>query len=161
MDETPVSHKLETLRLDTLIRSFKLETNSVNLSRYENLRKLHLHGTRMSELPQHDKLPPNLTKITLERTHLEKDPMETLKKLQNLKMLKLGRMSYTGEKLACSGEPGNFPQLEVLEVKGLYELEMVVVEEGGMPRLKDFHIFRCDPETRIPDGMRKIMRTTM
>ncbi|KAE9464532.1 hypothetical protein C3L33_03641, partial [Rhododendron williamsianum] len=45
-----------------------------------------------------------------------------------------------GEKLVCSGEPGNFPQLEVLVVVGLYNLEMVVVEEGGMPRLRDFMI---------------------
>ncbi|KAE9464535.1 hypothetical protein C3L33_03642, partial [Rhododendron williamsianum] len=104
MDETPVSHKLETLRLYSFRRTS--ETNSVNLSRYENLRKLHLYGITMSELPQHDKLPPNLTKISLWKIRLEKDPMDTLKKLQKLKILKLGYESYMGKELVCSGEPG-------------------------------------------------------
>ncbi|KAI8565525.1 hypothetical protein RHMOL_Rhmol03G0266900 [Rhododendron molle] len=157
MDVTPVSHKLETLRLHSLLEN--LETNSVNLSRHENLRKLRLRCIRMSELPQHDKLPPNLTKITLENIFLEKDPMDTLKKLQKLKILKLGYKSYVGKELVCSGESGNFPQLEVLKVEGLDKLEMVVVEEGGMPRLKDFEIIKCNPETRIPDRMRNIMMT--
>ncbi|XP_058206745.1 toMV resistance protein Tm-2(2)-like [Rhododendron vialii] len=160
MDVTPVSHKLETLRL-TSYSVEEWETNSMNLSRYENLRKLHLEGIMMRKLPQHDKLPPNLTKITLEWICLEKDPMETLKKLQKLKILKLGFFSYMGKKLVCSGESGNFPQLEVLEVEGLDKLKLVVVEEGGMPRLKDFQIIHCYPETRIPDGMRNIMRTTI
>ncbi|KAF7146867.1 hypothetical protein RHSIM_Rhsim03G0242700 [Rhododendron simsii] len=108
MDVTPVSQKLETLRLHYFFEN--LETNSVNLSRYENL----------ASRPQYD-------------------------------------IFLYG--LGCHHVVLNTPQHYVLEVAGLDELEMVVDEEGGMPRLKDFWIIHCRPETRIPDGMRNIMRT--
>ncbi|KAF7112758.1 hypothetical protein RHSIM_RhsimUnG0197000 [Rhododendron simsii] len=123
LNVTPVSQKLETLRLHYFFE--KLETNSVNLSRYENLR------------PKGDR--KETTKI--------KDPHIGLRVIHG-----------EGTSLLWSREPGNFPQLEVLEVAFLEKLEMVVVEEGGMPRLKDFQIINCHPKIRIPDGMRNILR---
>ncbi|KAE9448095.1 hypothetical protein C3L33_19994, partial [Rhododendron williamsianum] len=156
-DAAPLSHKLEELSL--VGNALHLpETTSLNFSRYENLSELLIEGVRLSKLP-HDKLPPNLTKLILIRTHLTTDPTEALKKLQKLKFLILGSRSYSGKELVCSGEPGNFPQLEVLEIVYLPNLERVVVEEGGMPRLRDFYIVDCNPETRIPDGVRNVMRT--
>ncbi|KAG5549416.1 hypothetical protein RHGRI_014682 [Rhododendron griersonianum] len=156
-DAAPVSHKLEELSLFGKVLHLP-ETTSLNFSRYENLSELLIKGVRLSELP-HDKLPPNLAKLILVMTHSTTDPTEALKKLQKLKFLKLGSRSYAGKELVCSGELGNFPQLEVLEIVYLPNLERVVVEEGGMPRLRDFCIVDCNPETRIPDGVRNVMRT--
>ncbi|KAL7239875.1 hypothetical protein ACSBR2_005691 [Camellia fascicularis] len=82
-DPTLVLTKLEKLVLsdirDEILRTW-------NLSRYENLLSLRLKHVRWwkSELPQHDKLPPNLTKLTLLCIFLKEDPMETLKKLPKL-----------------------------------------------------------------------------
>ncbi|KAH7854367.1 hypothetical protein Vadar_012980 [Vaccinium darrowii] len=165
-DGAPVSHKLEDLRLCANISNLsELKSNSLNLSRYENLCNLDLFRIKMIELPQHDKLPPNLTILTLTHTYIEKDPMETLKKLQKLKILKLLFESYEGKDLVCSGEHGDFPELEVLEIDDLPNIEMVVVEEEGMPRLRDFKInpsWQCSkvPETRIPDRLRNIIVMT-
>ncbi|KAE9446133.1 hypothetical protein C3L33_22090, partial [Rhododendron williamsianum] len=154
-DAASVSHKLEELWVRNFIH---LPETTLNFSRYENLSELLINGATLSELP-HDKLPPNLAKLILVMTHLMTDPTEALQKLQKLKFLKLSYESYSGKELVCSGGPGNFPQLEVLEIEYLPNLERVVVEEGGMPRLRDFYIVNCNPETRIPDGVRNVMRT--
>ncbi|GMP59909.1 hypothetical protein CsSME_00022992 [Camellia sinensis var. sinensis] len=155
-DPTLVLAKLEKLVLseirDEIFRTW-------NLSRYENLLSLKLEYIWWNfELPQHNKLPPNLTKLTLRRTCLEKDPMETLKKLPKLKILKLYSNSYVGSKMVCPGAPGcNFPQLEVLKIDILIDLEELIVEEGGMPRLKELGIFGCNPITTVPDRIKNIM----
>ncbi|KAF7143935.1 hypothetical protein RHSIM_Rhsim05G0158800 [Rhododendron simsii] len=156
-EASPISHKLEELSLIGTFRHLP-ETTSLNFSRYENLSELLIEGVRLSELP-HAKLPPNVAKLILIRTHSTTNPTEALKKLQKLKFLKLGYKSYSGKELVCSGEPGNFPQLEVLEIVYLPNLERLVVEEGGMPRLRDFCIVDCNPESQIPDGVRNVMRT--
>ncbi|KAG5549415.1 hypothetical protein RHGRI_014681 [Rhododendron griersonianum] len=147
-DATPVSHKLEEL---SLVGHFlhPPKATSLNFSRYELLSELRIESIKLNEL-SHDKLPPNLTKLTLVRTQLTTDPTEALKKLEKLKFLKLSVHSYLGKELVCSGGPGNFPQLEVLEMECLTNLEMVAVGEGGMPRLRDFRILHCSPETQIP-----------
>lgn len=169
-DGASVSHKLEDLWLCTTPHKLPtLKSNSLNWSRYENLCILHVHGIKMIELPQHDKLPPNLTILTLERTHIKKDPMGTLKKLQKLKILRLWSDSYEGTELVCSGEHGDFPELEVLEIENLLNIEMVVVEEGGLPKLKDFKISNHDlepwsvtpmPEVQVPDRLSNIIVKT-
>ncbi|XP_058213375.1 toMV susceptible protein tm-2-like [Rhododendron vialii] len=153
---TPVSHKLKELSLVGHF-SHPQKATSLNFSQYELLSELHIERVELNEL-SHDKLPPNLTELTLVSTYLTTDPMEALKKLEKLKFLKLCVHSYLGRELVCSGELGNFPQLEVLEIEYLTYLEMVVVEEEGMPRLRDFRILQyCSPETRIPLRVRKVM----
>jgi len=85
------------------------------------------------------KLPSLLAlALALVHTRLTTDPMEAVKKLQNLKCIELLEQSYLGKELVFSREPGNFPQLEAVEILLLLQLKMVVVKEGGMPRLRDF-----------------------
>ena len=68
------------------------------------------------------------------KLYLEEDPMETLKKLSNFKILNLGHNSCTGEKMmVCLGGPNNFPQLQVLQIQQLYHLKELTAEEEGMP----------------------------
>ncbi|KAG5549412.1 hypothetical protein RHGRI_014678 [Rhododendron griersonianum] len=153
-DAAPVSHKLEELSLDGPLP----ETTSLNLVRYDNLFELYILDVELKDL-SHDKLPPNLIKLSLFWTNLTTSPTEALKKLQKLKFLQLLGHSFKGKELVFSGEPGCFPQLEVLEIDWLPNLERVVVEEGGMPRLRDFIIRgRSIPETLLPDRVRNAMR---
>ncbi|KAI8522358.1 hypothetical protein RHMOL_RhmolUnG0000800 [Rhododendron molle] len=155
-DATPVSHKLEEL---SLVGHFLHPQNatSLNFSRYDNLSELHIESVKLNEL-SHDKLPPNLTELTLVRTQLTTDPTEALKKLEKLKFLKLGSDSYLGKELVCSGELVCFPQLEVLEMECLTNLELVEVGVGGMPRLRDFRILHCSPGIlNIPHSVRIVM----
>ncbi|KAA8522954.1 hypothetical protein F0562_009377 [Nyssa sinensis] len=152
----PVSEKLEKLRLMWL--SLGDVHQALNLFGYRNLSKLSLRG-RMNKLPSPDKLPPNLTKLTLEWNYLEDDPMETLKKLPKLKILILGVDSYKGRRMVCSGglADHNFIQLEELEIVGLVSLEELIVEEGGMPRLNKIRIIYVSPSPKmVPERFRSI-----
>ena len=129
----------------------------LNLHRYENLFRLHLYG-HVTELPEYDKLPQNLTKLTLIRTCLEADPMDTLKKLPKLKILHFDDLSYIGEKMmVCSeGGPHNFPQLQVLDIKGLYNLKELLVEEEGMPQLTKLRIENSNLVMRMGNGEKPV-----
>ncbi|CAL5360576.1 unnamed protein product [Camellia sinensis] len=154
---TPVSHGLEKLSLLdpwSLELSLKVTSRTFNLSRYENLSKLSLK-VRV-ECLQHDKFPPNLTMLTLKYTYLKEDPMDTLKKLPKLKILKLCYKSYNGKEMVCFGEHGNFPELEVLRIEDMRNLGLFIVE-GGMPKLKDFSFIDCNPKTRIPNRIKSIL----
>ncbi|PSR83383.1 Disease resistance RPP8-like protein [Actinidia chinensis var. chinensis] len=133
----------------------KLELSPLNLLRCENLHKLSL-GVYMKNFPDLDDLFPNLAKLSLKFTELVQNPLETLKKLPKLKILKLGKQSYKARQIICSGGPDNFPQLEVLKIHDLILLEELIVEEGAMPRLKKLSIFECDRLTGIPERFRNI-----
>ncbi|KAL5555329.1 hypothetical protein UlMin_037565 [Ulmus minor] len=83
-------------------------------------------------------LPPNLTKLVLERSELKQDPMKVLEKLQKLKFLRLGALSYKGDKLVCSAE--GFPSLETLQLNGLFQVEEWRMERSAMKSLKRLDI---------------------
>ncbi|XP_057466618.1 toMV resistance protein Tm-2(2)-like [Actinidia eriantha] len=164
-----ITRFVEVLRLKNLtsLRKLWITSQSVNrsrplsalnLPRCENLHKLYL-GVSMKNLPDLDKLP-NLTKLVLEFSESVESPLERLKKLPKLKILKLGEKSYNGRQIICSGGPDNFPQLETLEIHDLIWLQELIVEEGAMPRLKKLGIFGCGRLTGIPDRFRNITTTT-
>ncbi|XP_057466997.1 toMV susceptible protein tm-2-like [Actinidia eriantha] len=150
---------LRKLAIRTSMAPLSKTFSTLNLSRCENLHKLSL-GVYMDKLPDHDKLPQSLTKLTLKCTKLVESPLEALKKLPKLKILVLRELSYQGRQIICSGEPDNFPQFETLEIHDLPRLEELIAEEGSMPRLKKLSIVRCSRLTVIPDRFRNITSTT-
>ncbi|KAI7988703.1 Disease resistance protein RPP8 [Camellia lanceoleosa] len=164
LDAITASHKLDTLRLLSALEvgeSHSFNIQDLNLFRFENLSRLHLRGA-LPELQQHVSLfPPNLTKLTLKFTFLKENPMETLKKLPKLKILKLDSNSYIGQKMVCSGRRGiddNFPQLQVLEVFNLPFLVELILEKEVMPQLKKLRIsnFRFEGVIKLPKRIRDI-----
>ncbi|XP_057467388.1 toMV susceptible protein tm-2-like [Actinidia eriantha] len=159
LDSIIVPHKLEILRLEyvTFQNFDPYHIIDFNLHCYENLFRLHLKG-RMTELPEYDKLPQNLTKLTLVGTWLEADPMDTLKKLPKLKILKFCVLSYIGKKMmVCSGGgPNNFPQLQVLDITELYNLKELLVEDEGMPQLTKLRMENRNLVMRIPSRIHDI-----
>ena len=113
---------------------------SCGLQKLTQLRKLHLRGTRFTN--SYEFYPSNLVELKLEICELEQDPMLTLDKLPNLRVLKLMVESYIGNKMTCSS--GGFSQLEFLKLGGLPALEeLLKVEEGAMPTLKTLQIAGC------------------
>ncbi|CAA2990449.1 Apoptotic ATPase [Olea europaea subsp. europaea] len=71
----PISAKLESLRLRLSFFGHD-ETVRLDLSRYQNLVRLHIDYP-MKKLPNADEFPPNLIKLTIDHTFLEEDPMES------------------------------------------------------------------------------------
>ncbi|XP_027069330.1 toMV resistance protein Tm-2(2)-like [Coffea arabica] len=133
----PILTKLENLRLTGSYPP----TGKLNLYRYESLIKLHL-GIVIEKLPDVKEFPRNLTKLSLRFTELEEDPFYTLKKLPRLEILKLGHRSYVSKELVCSGAD-SFPQLRVLKLRQLYDLENLLAEDGAMQELKTITIRDC------------------
>ncbi|PIN03813.1 hypothetical protein CDL12_23657 [Handroanthus impetiginosus] len=107
----------------------------------------------MQQLPE---LPPSLIKLTLKYTNLIEDPMNILKNLPKLKILNLYYDSYLGSKLDCSGAD-SFPQLEILQLRFLEELEELIEgEEMGMPKLKQLFIRGCPELVQIPERLQQL-----
>ncbi|XP_021830478.1 disease resistance protein RPP8-like [Prunus avium] len=141
-------HCLESLSLDFLFCNSTLPT-AISLSHLEHLHKLHLKG-KIKKLPDPHQFPPNLIKLSLFHSDLEEDSIVKLGRLPNLKMLLLGYDSYKWRKLVCSSSEG-FPQLHILHLQNLDELEELIVEEEAMMKLKNLKIDRCPSLWRIPE----------
>ncbi|KDP43878.1 hypothetical protein JCGZ_20888 [Jatropha curcas] len=98
--------------------------------------------------------PQSLTEVTLSASGLIEDPMQTLEKLPNLRILRLFSKSFSGKKMLC--KDGGFPKLEVLKLWELELLEEWNMEKGAMPSLKHLEIRHCINLKMLPDALRCI-----
>ncbi|XP_059289011.1 toMV resistance protein Tm-2(GCR236)-like [Lycium ferocissimum] len=151
-----IFEKLENLRLsnDT---THDISSEIFTLSGCPNLLKVHLDVFfSPSMLPSFEHFPPNLIKLTLLKNRLTEDPLQTLNKLPKLKILKLDFDCYIGKTMDCDGD---FCQLEVLRIRGLDNLEELMMDGVGMPRLRKVMIDRCEQLKSIPESLQNL-RTT-
>ncbi|KHN36075.1 Disease resistance RPP8-like protein 3 [Glycine soja] len=125
----------------------------MQLSQCTHLQKLSLNG-KIKKLPDPHEFPPNLLKLTLHNSHLQKESIAKLERLPNLKVLILGKGAYNWPELNFNGE--GFPQLHILRLVLLKELEEWTVEENAMPRLENMVIDRCEKLKKIPEGLKAI-----
>ncbi|XP_057802248.1 disease resistance protein RPP8-like [Salvia miltiorrhiza] len=133
--------KMQNLVILHLIWPYAYATDiALVVPQLANLTKLKLKG-KMSKCPSASMFPPNLSHLTLTSSELNDDPMAELGKLPKLLFLKIQYKAYRGETMLvlCDG----FPSLEALAFRELYELKSVIIEEGGMPKLKHLRIRRC------------------
>ncbi|KAL9328791.1 hypothetical protein ACSQ67_003794 [Phaseolus vulgaris] len=125
----------------------------MHLSQCTHLQKLSLNG-KIKKLPQPHEFPPNLLKLTLHNSHLQKESIAKLQRLPNLKMLVLGKGAYDWPELTFNSE--GFSQLHILRFVLLKELEDWTVEQSAMPRLEYMVIDRCEKLKKIPEGLKAI-----
>ncbi|KAI3957596.1 hypothetical protein MKW92_027760 [Papaver armeniacum] len=124
-----------------------------SLSRCHNLHRLELEG-RLDGGLNLQKYPPNLSKLTLSYNKLEKDPMETLQHLPNLKLLELSYEAFDGEEMVCCTK--GFPQLQVLRIYSIVHLKKWTIDQGGMPCLKELDLGYLPELSMLPEGLRFI-----
>eukprot|EP00257_Ricinus_communis_P013340 XP_015570756.1 probable disease resistance protein RF9 [Ricinus communis] len=144
-----LKENLESLRLRS-INEFN-EPSDLDLGtmkQHKKLSELHLFG-RLVTFDMHE-LPPNLTMLTLSVSQLEQDPMPILGKLPRLSILRLFANSYLGKQM--SSPRNGFPELRVLKLWMLEELEEWTVEEGSMRELQKLEI-RCCTNLKLPGGL--------
>ncbi|MBA0673694.1 hypothetical protein Goklo_007485, partial [Gossypium klotzschianum] len=110
-------------------------------------------GAKISKLPDYRYFSSHLAYIRLYYCLLEEDPMPTLKKLPNLRILEFER-SFVGKEMFCSA-PG-FPKLESVILVELHKLEEWKVDEGAMPSLQRLVIRSCPRLKMLPEGLRFI-----
>ncbi|XP_061345665.1 putative disease resistance protein At1g50180 [Gastrolobium bilobum] len=125
----------------------------MQLSQCTHLQKLYLNG-KIKKLPDPHEFPPNLLKLTLHNSHLQKESIAKLERLPNLKMLILGKGAYNWPELTFTA--GGFSQLHILRLILLKELEEWTVEERAMPRIEHMVIDRCEKLKRIPEGLKAV-----
>ncbi|XAR61532.1 hypothetical protein NMG60_11015984, partial [Bertholletia excelsa] len=118
-----------------------------SLSRLVKLSHLKLLG-QLQKLPEKREFPPGLKVLTLSVSGLSDDPMPTLGQLQSLTVLRLLANSYRGKRMVCPIR--GFPQLRVLKLWMLKELEEWEVKEGAMQNLKELNIRCCDKLSKLP-----------
>ncbi|XP_058114364.1 probable disease resistance protein At1g58602 [Magnolia sinica] len=122
------------------------------LSHLLRLSKLRLQ-VKLEKLPESTEFPTNLSKLILSDSCLEQDPLATLEKLKNLRILRLYG-SFEGVEMACSAQ--GFPRLESLHLQFLPQLEEWRVEEGAMPSLLHLKIKNCRRLNQLPGGLQHL-----
>ncbi|QCE08216.1 disease resistance protein RPM1 [Vigna unguiculata] len=125
----------------------------MQLSQCTHLQKLSLNG-KIKKLPDPHEFPPNLLKLTLHNSHLQKESIAKLERLPKLKMLVLGERAYNWPELTFNSE--GFSQLLILRLVLLKELEDWTVEQSSIPRLEYMVIDRCEKLKTIPEGLKAI-----
>ncbi|KAL3507513.1 hypothetical protein ACH5RR_032895 [Cinchona calisaya] len=107
---------------------------------------------QLREFPSYDQpFLQTLVLLSLRCNNMEEDPMETLGKLPQLRILTLSSNAYIGEDLIC--HEFGFPQLRSLQLFGLPNLVHWRVEKGSMPNLSHLEILYCKYLAMIPHGL--------
>ncbi|KAL3506607.1 hypothetical protein ACH5RR_031989 [Cinchona calisaya] len=117
------------------------------------LNKLYISGC-IDKLPNFCYFSPSLTKLSLENSHLEEDPMSILERLPNISSLTFLNSSFVGEKMVCSAS--GFPQLKYLKLWSLVNLERLQISQGAMPNLCRLVIAYCERLETLPNGLQSI-----
>ncbi|KAL6013025.1 hypothetical protein ACLOJK_003515 [Asimina triloba] len=118
---------------------------------FTNHLRLHtivLYGP-LETLPE---FPPNLTCLVISTEGLDQDPIPTLEKLRNLRVLEIDDCSC-GKEMTSSAQ--GFPQLRQLILHGT-GIEEWIVERGAMPALECLEIFNCKKLKMLPEGLRDL-----
>ena len=141
-------NQLRSLRLKSIDKSnqpWDLELKP--LVGHVNLSCIYLLG-RLRNPSVISEFPNGLIDLTLSGSGLAEDPMQSLDKLPNLRSLKLYAKSYLGKNMFCSF--GGFPQLRVLKLWKLEQLEKWNVEKGALQALLDLEIRLCQSLKELP-----------
>nr|GMD21240.1 putative late blight resistance protein homolog R1B-14 [Ipomoea batatas] len=154
-----------------------METRKGGISLFDNLKQLsHLQNlkllnsaipgqaaSRLQSIPQHDKFPQKLRKLTLSNTSLEWENMYVLGKLEELEVLKLEEYAFRGEfweidenfvfkalrflrigrtdLVEWVAYPSSFPVLETLAIRHCTRLEALPPKLDSMYNLKLLELY--------------------
>jgi disease resistance protein RPM1 len=129
------------------------EVHDLDLISSPKLQKLELY-VRLQKLPVWIPELQNLVVLSLVRSNLTKDPMESLKCLQHLLFLTLENQAYEG--LYLHVEAGGFQKLKELHVIELTELQDIVIDKGALPSLKKLSLSFLLSLKNIPNGIKHL-----
>ncbi|PON88933.1 NB-ARC domain, LRR domain containing protein [Trema orientale] len=132
--------QLQTLRLRSTAKTNEAQKLLLRLSDLKNLSSIELFGMPLDPALVHQ-LPKKLTELTLSASGLLEDPMLELGKLSNLKILCFYSDSYKGKQMCCPEE--SFPQLRVLKLWKLKELEELKVRKKALQNLRELETRTC------------------
>ena len=158
ISELKALRSLKLRSIDEFDRPATLELGS--LIRHHELLELYLVGPLTSSIKS--LCSPNLRVLTLSASKLGEDPMPILGKLRHLNCLRLFRNSHIGKEMICLAE--EFPQLRVLKLRMLENLEEWTVMKGTMPLLRELEIRLCPklhPPEKLPSTLKDVVLINM
>ncbi|KAH1092244.1 hypothetical protein J1N35_019501 [Gossypium stocksii] len=94
--------------------------------------------------------PYQIIFMSLGETELSTDPMPTLGKLPNLKILELQK-AFIGEEFHCSTE--GFPELNSLKHISISTVKHWIIDKSSMPKLRHLEIIDCKSLEMVPVGL--------
>ncbi|KAK2653897.1 hypothetical protein Ddye_013753 [Dipteronia dyeriana] len=124
------------------------------LSQFHHLTKLCLSGM-IDTIPGPHEFPPNIGQLTLHTSFLSTNPMDVLKQLPKLSILRMRKQSYMGDQMVIPAD--GFPLLKFLELEFLDALQELTIEDGAMPRLRHLRISSCRELEELPVGIMSVI----
>ncbi|KAJ3672930.1 hypothetical protein LUZ60_006304 [Juncus effusus] len=152
--------KLASLTID-LAKCFQVKHVNVTFSQIPSLvyelkhvRFFKVRGDM--DLKLEPEIHTNLTELTVTMAFIDTSTVESLAKLPNLMLLRLGVgvCASTNAKFFSSG---GFPQLRHLSTEWRHISCGMDVEVGAMPRLITLHINGCFYMDKIPEGLKNLV----
>ncbi|XP_058112906.1 disease resistance protein RPM1-like [Magnolia sinica] len=114
------------------------------------LHKLFLYG-RLEKMPPWLSSLVNLTHLGLYYSKLrEEDPLSSLQALPNLVFLFLWN-AYEGQQLCF--RDGRFTKLSILSLRGMKELNRIVIEKGALATIQELILINCGELKTLPEGI--------
>ncbi|PIN00121.1 hypothetical protein CDL12_27378 [Handroanthus impetiginosus] len=141
---------LEVLRLKSRDENGKASELHLKPLRNRKLSTVYLLGKLEPSVVS--EFPENLIDITLSGSELSDNPIIFLEKLPRLRILQLLARSVVCKSMHCS--KGGFPQLKVLKIWKLENLEEWKVDEGALPSLEYLEIRKLEnlKEWNVEEG---------
>ncbi|KAM1368436.1 hypothetical protein PS1_001765 [Malus domestica] len=148
---------LESLLLTAINGEEVLDLESISTPP-QFIRSLCLIG-RLEQLPGWISNLQHLVRITIYWSRLRDSPLKALQNLPNLLELTLGKNAYDGVQLHF--EEGGFQKLRELNLTAkMVGLNSLIIDNGVMPFLQEFHI-RPSPQLKeVPSGIHHLRNLT-
>ncbi|CAN6705583.1 unnamed protein product [Malus baccata var. baccata] len=140
---------LESLDLSAISEDEVLDLESISTPP-EFILKLVLQG-RLEQLPSWISNLQHLVRLMIYWSRLRDSPLNALQNLPNLLDLGLGQMGYEGVQLHF--EEGGFQRLRKLHLRDMKGLNSLIIDNGVMPLLQEFHIGPCPQLKEVPSGI--------
>ncbi|KAM1471371.1 hypothetical protein FF1_041782 [Malus domestica] len=140
---------LETLDLTAISEDEVLDLESISTPP-QFIRKLILYG-RLEQLPSWISNLQHLVALVIYWSRLRDSPLKALQNLPNLLDLGLGRMGH--EVVQLHFEEGGFQKLRKLRLREVEGLNSLIIDNGVMPILQEFHIGPSPQLKDVPSGI--------
>ncbi|XP_048446377.1 disease resistance protein RPM1-like [Pyrus x bretschneideri] len=147
---------LESLILTAVNEDEVLDLESISTPP-QFIRALRLIG-RLEQLPGWISNLQHLVKITMFWSRLRDSPLKALQNLPNLLELVLAINAYDGVQLHF--EEGGFQKLRVLGLREMEGLNSLIIANGVMPLLQEFHVGPSPELKEVPSGIHHLRNLT-